>query len=920
MRPLHLTLSAFGSYADETKIDFSKFGEKGLFAITGDTGAGKTTIFDGIMFALFGEPSGDVRDGNMLRSKYADDSTPTFVELDFQYRDKVYRIKRNPRYMRPAKKGEGETAETAKAELIDITDGNRKNLASNSAVTGKVVEFLGVNRAQFKQIAMIAQGDFLKLLLADTNTRQTIFRKIFNTENYEKLQQEIAVKANELSNSFKYSEKAIKQYVAGIIPPSEGAIKEQLKEAVAEWDYKDIIALIGKLNAEDKIAEKRLLEEMDMFNNNISAKKTAVGLAKAFEDAKNKLPQKEAEKRTADEELENAANALKEAEKRKPEVEKIGESITLLTKSLGDYDKLAEINSQLSNVCAQQKKDQETNLPNARKEVMNQEVKIADLKKELLDLANAGENKAKLEADVQVLSTKKTNLANLYKGIETIEKMQADLEKLQAEFKTAQHNANEADAKASQLRTLFLAEQAGLMAKDLQEGMPCPVCGATHHINLAQLSSSAPTEADVKAAEGTAKNAQDIATKASADASAMNGMVVTKKQELETLNNSLLGDTNLDKKRVFDEGVTLKNKIDSLQNDIKTEKDRYNRKTELEKSIPNEEAKLPGLRDKVNNLTNEIAGYEATIKSLNQEIADIRGKLLHADKAAAQAVINKAKEAKDLLEKSINSCSTRHNEAGKKVSGLAAEIETLKEQLKNDPKVDIAQTEQEIALQEAELKKMNEEQDDINHRYKNNASLSSSIAKEWQTFGKLDKLLKSVNALSATVNGKLKEKAKIELETYVQMHYFDAILYRANLQLLRLSNSQYELVRSTSANGNAKCGLDLNVIDHYNGTERPVQSLSGGESFKASLSLALGLSEQIQHTAGGIKLDTMFVDEGFGSLDEESLRVAKKTLTNLGNADKLVGIISHVDLLKDLDKRIVVTKTQAGSKANVEVG
>ncbi len=382
----------------------------------------------------------------------------------------------------------------------------------------------------------------------------------------------------------------------------------------------------------------------------------------------------------------------------------------------------------------------------------------------------------------------------------------------------------------------------------------------------------------------------------------------------------MLGDTNLDKKRVFDEGVTLKNKIDSLQNDIKTEKDRYNRKTELEKSIPNEEAKLPGLRDKVNNLTNEIAGYEATIKSLNQEIADIKGKLLHADKAAAQAVINKAKESKDLLEKSINSCSTRHNEAGKKVSGLAAEIETLKEQLKNDPKVDIAQTEQEIALQEAELKKMNEEQDDINHRYKNNASLSSSIAKEWQTFGKLDKQLKSVNALSATVNGKLKEKAKIELETYVQMHYFDAILYRANLQLLRLSNSQYELVRSKSANGNAKCGLDLNVIDHYNGTERPVQSLSGGESFKASLSLALGLSEQIQHTAGGIKLDTMFVDEGFGSLDEESLRVAKKTLTNLGNADKLVGIISHVDLLKDLDKRIVVTKTQAGSKANVEVG
>lgn len=922
MRPLQLTLSAFGSYAKETKIDFSKLGSKGLFAITGDTGAGKTTIFDGIMFALFGELSGDYRNGSMLRSQYADNKTVTYVELTFEYRDKVYYIKRTPSYTIPSEKEGEESKKKASADLYEKVNGINKCIVSNPTnVTKKVEELLGVNRNQFKQIAMIAQGDFLKLLLADTSTRKEIFRKIFNTGRYESLQKELNEQAKSIGYEFGNSDRNIKIYIQGIKLPEEGPIKNQLDDAVATNRYEEIIGLLEQLNASDNELNNKLKEEINNLNQQITDLTSSVKLAKSYQDAKKQLPLKEADKTNIDKCLAEARNAKQNADARKPESEEIGKKITLLTNSLNDYDELASKNSRLSDIRENQRQDHEINLPAANLKISSLENEIEQLKKELEGLSSAGENKVKLENAAQKLSEKRTKLVNLFREIEAFDNMQVVFEQLKKEFLKAQNKSTDADLNASKLRALFLAEQAGLMAKDLSEGAPCPVCGSTHHEKLAELSENAPSENEVKEAEEAAREAQAQANSASEKANSKKGEVSTKKQALEALNNELFGDTDFSKQRVTDEGLKVTNEIASLNEKIENEEGKIIRKDELNKIIPEKERELPGLRTNVEKISNRIAGYAASITNLEIEISDLKKKLKYNDKQSAMVIINNTKAAKKLIDEAIETCTENFNKFDRQLVGLNAEISTLKKQLENDPKVDIDKTEITITSLKEQLEKANTEQDTVVGRLEKNTQSKEKIKAEWEQFGKLENQLKMVNSLSDTMNGTLNKKARIELETYVQMRYFDAILHRANLQLSRLSNNQYELVRSKSWKGASKCGLDLNVIDHYSGSERPVQSLSGGESFKASLALALGLSDQIQHTAGGIKLDTMFVDEGFGSLDEESLRVAKQTLINLGNSDKLVGIISHVDVLKDLDKRIVVTKKQdEGSKAVVEVG
>lgn len=920
MRPILLTLSAFGSYANETVIDFSKFGETGLFAITGDTGAGKTTLFDGIMFALYGEPSGDIRDGSMLRSKYADTQTPTFVEMVFQNRNKLYRVKRSPKYMRPAKKGDGETPQAAKAELYEITGGECRNMARNTSdVTPAVEELLGINREQFKQIAMISQGDFLKLLLAGTKERMDIFRKIFNTENFQTLQKSIAEKYSELSANFNNSNRSIAQYVNGIILPADGPVKDQLRDATQTERYGEVLDLLEQQNTTDEQTDKQLQASLEQLSRRVADTTAAIQLAKTFEKAKTSLPLKKDEKKAADAALKTATQLKAEADQRKPEAEKLGDAIALLTNSLGDYDLLETKQAALDQLQKKQAEDQNTHLPNIKQELSAQEEKIEQLKKELAQLGNAGENKAKLEAEKELLTQKRANYAELYKEMTALEEMQARLALLQQDFVAAQQAASQAEHRANNLRAAFLAEQAGLMAKDLAEGTPCPVCGAVHHPHLADLSVNAPDENQVKQADAAAKRAQDAAAKASAAASTQKGMTDTKRTQLELLNENLMGDRILDKQRVCGKGTETRNRLDELQLKINTEEQKAKRKADLEKQLPLEEAKLPKLRDCLTDISTRLAGYTSTIAAGRKEADEIKTRLRYADKTAALKEIDTIKSAKRLIDDLIERQNDHYVKCSEKVAVLAAEIAALTEQLKNDPKIEVEQAEQAREQLLHEQKEANALQDSVHHRLQTNRVLGERIASEWKQFGNLQKQLQLVANLSDTVNGKLNGRPKIELETYVQMHYFDAIVSRANRQFLRLSNGQYELVRSAGSGGNAKCGLDLNVIDHYNGSERPVQSLSGGESFKASLSLALGLSEQIQHAAGGIKLDTMFVDEGFGSLDEDSLRVAKQTLINLGDTDKLVGIISHVDILKDLDKRIEVTKKQAGGSSAVVV-
>lgn len=919
MRPLKLTLSAFGPYADRIELDLNKLGTSGLYLITGDTGAGKTTIFDAITFALYGEASGDNREPSMLRSKYAKPETPTEVELTFTYAGKTYTVKRNPEYARPKTRGDGFTTQKADAELR-LPDGCI--ITKQRDVDQAVREIMGVNRSQFMQISMIAQGDFLKLLLTTTEERKAIFRQIFKTQLFQSLQESLKRDAGLLNDQCTSARDSLKQFINGIEADELDVLSiDAAKAKSRDLPVSDVMLLLQKLIEQDTAKEAALDKRASEICDELERISGILGKIEAQENAKDAI-----RKNKTDLELEsNRCTELKrtfEAQRaRQPEADQALEEKSKLEAELDRYDALDKLQHDIK-AAWETLNAKETVQCEQTAEYEEGGKALSSRKEELKTLADAGEKKQGLSAQKEQKAARKRDIEGLLSSLAGLASERASLKALQNEYSEAAESSRIATADYEQKNRAYLDEQAGIIAETLEDGQPCPVCGSTSHPHCAKKSSDAPTESQIKKAKRNAETMQQAAQRKSEQCAATKGKIETQEHAIQEKLTALCLPSELDdaESALHTSLSNLDAEISALTKSITAEEKRILRKKELEEAIPLDETALAELKAALDNLSAEIAGLKAGIQEMEKQRQKDAERLRFDAKQKAEARIRELETTARALKEQIKAAEDAFHASDRRVGEIKTAIKALEEQLAEKIAFDKDAGVQKKNALSAERAEIAQKVKSVSSRLSTNRSALHHIEGKAADLDQLEKRCAWVKALSNTANGSISGKEKIMLETYIQMTFFDRIIARANTRFMIMSNGQYELKRrKTAENNKSQSGLDLDVIDHYNGTERSVKTLSGGESFKASLSLALGLSDEIQSSAGGVKLDTMFVDEGFGSLDEESLNQAMKALSGLADGSRLVGIISHVaELKRRIDKQIIVTKNRSGgSRAEI---
>ncbi len=913
MRPVKLVMSAFGPYAGRVELDFDALGKKGLYLIAGDTGAGKTTIFDAITFALYGEASGDNRSANMFRSKYASAGTPTEVELTFEYAGKQYYIKRNPEYDRPKSRGSGMTVEKADAQLC-YPDG--RVAAKLKEVNQAVVEIMGIDRDQFTQIAMVAQGDFLKLLFASTEDRKKIFQRIFRTHRYSALQEELKSESGRLGREYEAVSAGIRQYRSGIVWEENAALSDEAEAAKGGLlPIEDVLELVEKLIERDEKSERECGDGIERIEGEL--KEITEKLAKAAEQQKSRDSIRESEEKLLIEFPRRSA--LKEQcerwEAQLPEAKALDLAASALRLALPDYDELEEKRTALLKTIL----ELETAGKTAKEKIdalVRLTAEIEKLKAERQSLGDVGEKCVKLEMQRDAVNQGRKALADLKETLSDLKGLEKRLKEAQADYKDKSETARIRESEYRANQKAYLDEQAGIIAERLAEGEPCPVCGSTSHPNKAGKSARAPTKADLDRSKQAAERAANEAAASSLRAGEAKAAFEEKKSTLEAAAKELLLSERFEEieERLAEKESDVVRRLTELRESIQTAKAMAGRKTELDRTVPELEANRSELEDAVSKLEKRVVEREAEKKFIEERIAALSLKLKFETKLEAEKEVKACEEKKAAIEAAHKKAVEDYSACDRTIAELNAAVEEAKKNLQDQIVADIdAEKVKETELN-TQKRVMAGKKQAISTRITTNRSVLERIRGMSKEAAEIEAKWIWVKALSDTANGNVGGKEKVMLETYVQMACFDRVIARANTRFMVMSGGQYELKRRrTAENNRSQSGLELDVVDHYNGSERSVKTLSGGESFKASLSLALGLSDEVQSSAGGIRLDTMFVDEGFGSLDEESLQQAVRALSGLAEGSRLVGIISHVGELKEkIDRQIVVKKEKLG--------
>lgn len=923
MRPLHLTLSAFGPYAGRVEIPLEQLGERGLYLITGDTGAGKTTLFDAITYALYGEPSGDNRDASMFRSKYAQPDTPTWVELVFSYGGQTYTVRRSPEYERPAKRGGGTTLQRAEAEL-HFPDG--RLVTKTREVTGEIVNIIGLDRSQFAQIAMIAQGDFLKLLLADTRSRQEIFRKLFPTRGYMVFQEKVKSESGALQRQCEAARASVKQYIDGVLCPQEDPLYPQWERAWAgELPIQETVELLEALLEQGRERDTQCNEELEQLDGELNAVTALLAKAEELEKAQGQLEEAQARWETCAAQWEVAQQQLEAQTAQAPQLESLRAQLVDLEAELPRYQELDQLRQNLT-ALTQNIQRQSARLEDQESEQRRREKELELWRQERAGLEEAGAQRERLlgqQTRAQEQSQRLEELSTLLAGCR---QARVNLENAQKRYGVARQKAQAAQEDYAGKNQAFLDEQAGILAQQLAEGQPCPVCGSLTHPAPAQLSPGAPTEEELNRAKQAWETAQQTASTWSVEAGKARTALEEREGRLRSQMAHVLPEQGADQpldqvaQSIQEAQRKAQEALDQVRGQLGQVEAALARKRQLDTQIPQQEQRLGELEQTIASAREQLAGANSRREELQGQIHTLEGQLRYPQAEQARQEQGKLNGELQRLEEAQTQAQRQANAAQLALTGAEEAVKQLKQLVEQSQPVDVVAQRarsQELTLRRAQLTAVQRE---LHTRLTTNRTALEQIQGKTAQLTQLEQRYTWVRALSNTVNGTLPGKEKIALETYVQMTFFDRILRRANLRLLVMTGGQYELKRRREAAGSrGQSGLEMDVIDHYNGTERSVKSLSGGESFQASLALALGLSDEIQSSAGGIRLDTMFVDEGFGSLDEESLGKAMGALGDLAQGNRLVGIISHVSELKEkIDKQIVVRKDRTGG-SRVEI-
>ena len=906
MRPLKLVMHAFGPYAKETTIDFEQFGNSGLYLITGDTGAGKTTIFDAITFALYGKTSGKERDARMLVSTYGDGKTKTFVTMDFLCFKEKYTITRTIRLNR------NRNTVTQDAELT-YPDGHM--IAKSTAVTEAVKELLGVDCDQFTGIAMIAQDSFRKILNADTKERVKLFQELFHTGNYRRLMDYFAEERKNRREIIDRDEQELSLVVSGI---ECAAVNEEMRSDPVV--YLDAIQeLLGKEIEEDEQAVEKLSAVRNALQRDISALEKEMGNLEASVIATRKLQEEKTRLVHEQKVLESAKTSLQQMQDSgiEKEVDQCRAKLENEKKLMPKYESLSTEEERLKKLTLE-KTQAEKKSGDAAGEVGTFAASRDFLAYQIQGLSHVEENYAKAKEKLLINEQKQ----QLFRAYEERVKERKHLEESVQEKHSALEKALEVYTTKNNEYTkqyaVFLKGQAGILASGLIEGEPCPVCGSIHHPSPAQVSEEVIDEKDLDVLKEEVEAARN-ASETAANAVSVVKAALQKAMEEERAAEKAYGkhrEISKEWNALFQHESQLKSQFNMYSSSLEDKREYEKEKEVVDKQFEAAVADLQESYRKEEKLETEIEAAKKMIEILKRDLPYESAK---EAESALHALENDLKEKENTIEVIRSSFERAKQAVEKTQAAISAYALTADEHSEKN----LAEKKQ---LKERKLQEKREQDsayEHLSHKVLNNQKVLSGMRRVEKHLAKHREDYAAVKVLADTADSHLSGKEKITLEEYVQMHYFDSIIWYANRRYRKMSDGQYELVRhkdSTSLQSHNALALD--VKDHYNDTLRPVSSLSGGESFLASMALALGLSDETQQRAK-VSLDTMFIDEGFGSLDKESLDKAIDTLGSLSESDRLIGIISHVsDLESRISKRIEVKKdlsSDGGSTVKVVI-
>lgn len=915
MRPIRIEMSAFGPYAGKQTVEMDRLGTSGIYLITGDTGAGKTTIFDAIVFALYGTASSDRRSGDMLRSRYAEPDTPTEVKLVFAYRNKEYEIRRNPTYQRPKLRGEGMTQENASAELR-LPGG--EILTRTGEVDEKIREILGMTRDQFMQIAMIAQGDFLKLLLAKTEERRKIFSSIFRTGRYARLEERLKQEARQARKTYDdlVREIGFEQERARLPEGTDrsGLRDEEYLQAIEKFRDEAGIRL-----EEGEKKQELLRGELDALAARILAAEEQEKRKKALEETRQQWTKLQAAAEQRKQELEAARS-------REPEAKEKEARLHVEQDRLQQYDRLEELKQQKTEAEKKQASDEAARkkLEEGRKSLTQQ---IQDCRQKIKEKEALAGKAAALSGEKERLRSQGTEYNELKTLLEAYEEALEKWNRAAVTYQAACGKEQEFGESYRRQHRAFLDDQAGILAAELAENQPCPVCGSLHHPSPAMKTDDAPTRETVEQSQKRWEESKTAMDEAGRKAAALRGTRDSSLQHMEEKAKGLNMPTEpvTLKETLMEEQKRFRSKWKEVTEALAASEAAAEAKVVLEENLEMLQKKQEEDEETYRKLELESARLQEQIENLAKNYADLKETLPYPDRESARkAVTLLDREIREIRE-AVQSAEENEKAAAGRIQEAEGRMGELQKQIREGESVESMTS---AELQENQKKKKGEqlrlqaEAKEDNLIWETNSAATGSIRKLSGEREQAARKYSMLQNLADTANGNLSGKQRIQLETYVQQQLFDRILVRANTRFRVMSGGQYDLVRRKEYQKNQQSGLDLDVVDHYNGTTRSVSTLSGGESFMASLSLALGLSDEIQESAGGVQLDALFVDEGFGSLDEETLDQAMKAIQTLAeDGGRIVGIISHVTELQNrIDRQLLVRKMKSGgSTATINI-
>ena len=1033
MRPLTLEMEMFGPYAVPTRLDFERLGEKGVFLITGDTGAGKTTLFDAIVYALYGQVTNTRRSGASMRSDYASPSDRTFVRLTFEHAGKIYVIERSPAYLRPAKRRGGSDMIREEARVCLRMPGGREYTAIPE-VEREVKELLRLDYTQFKQVAMLAQGEFLTLLLAGSRDREAIFRKLFATYDCEKISAVLGRRAENLQRKVESAAQEIMfclhslLWPEGEAPDFESAEDADRLKALAERsvssfrerraELKEELETLDKVYSEAIQARERALrdnqqlallrqseeqlartlaqkESVDALRSRLDAVSRALRLrpqeallqnvSRQQAESAHALTLLASRREQAAALAERSKKALLEAPKWREEIERLSFLAETLRRDIPKYEELSRL-AALQQPLVQRLnafEEQHRQLTDAQAQ-LNTDLEALNA---LIEQNSGAETAyAANQSEINSLRMRMGRLLELFNELEGRAEASGRLAALAERQEALSERFARAERIYGEANRAFLLAQAGVLAQSLKQGMPCPVCGSTEHPSPARPAQDAPTEARLKEMELVTEAIRKELTECRtlcAESAAKVSEIARRCEELAkqleipcergAAHNAILAARS--------EGASLEHKAALLTQKISELTAHKRRQAQLQqKAAPLAQAVEEAARS-IARLREELAGLNASVESARQSLGEYADSLAAARQALIQAEqrrklimesLNRAEEAGRQAERELQEIDGQMQAVSERkqqtdqalaesqeafrsalngqgfeseaayqaavrdlprqdmmtaelkrydrtVEALAADIDRLKRETDGRALTDLNETDQKISALQAESARLRREDAAIASRIENNAQMLERIAQLRPGYEAVKADCARVQRLSRIADGRLVGQHRISFEQYVQTSYLESILARANARLIRMTEGRFELRRREQLKGLTEGALELDVMDYHCGRQRPVSTLSGGEAFLASLSLALGLSETISDEAGGVSIDTLFVDEGFGSLDPAALDQAVRTLMQLGEGSRLVGIVSHVSELRDrIPKQIVVTGSQdKGSSARM---